>query len=113
MGENQTGNYARKEVKLMPIKWSAVKVSKAMDGVERQVTLAESFLAEAKAKVTEARGIPNLPEYMDGRLNRVITQLERIDYVKSAIEAVRNAIPDGAIEEEQKNARHGTTQSLI
>jgi hypothetical protein len=28
----------------MPIKWSAVKVSEAMDDVERQINLAESFL---------------------------------------------------------------------
>ena len=38
----------------MPIKWSAVKVSEAMDDVERQINLAESFLAEAKAKAEVA-----------------------------------------------------------
>ena len=97
----------------MAIKWSAVRVSEAMDEVERQVTLADDFLAEANAKANEAKRIPNLPEYMDGRLNRVITHLGRIGYVKDAIEAVRKAIPDGAIEEERRNARHGTTSSLI
>ena len=34
----------------MPIKWSAVKVSEAMDEVEYQVNLADAFLSEAKAK---------------------------------------------------------------
>ena len=97
----------------MAIKWSAVKVSEAIDKVEQQVTLAEPFLDEAKAKATEARSIPKLPDYMDGRLVSLISQIERIDNVKRAIESARNAIPDGAIEEEQRSTKHGTTQSLV
>jgi len=97
----------------MPIKWSAVKVSEVMDKVERQVALADQFLAEAKAKAREARSIANLPEYLDDRLVRLITQLERIDNAKGAIEAVRKAIPDGAIEAEQESLKYGSQQSLI
>ena len=97
----------------MPIKWSAVKVSEAMDGVEQQVSLADQFIAEAKAKAEAARNIANLPSYMDDRLVRLITQLERIDNAKEAIKAVRNAIPDGAIEAERENTKHGNTQSLM
>ena len=97
----------------MPIKWSAVKVSEAMDEVEHQVILAEAFFAEAKAKAREARDIANLPLYMDDRLRRLIGDIERIDNVKSAIASVRNAIPDGAIEAERESARHGSMQSLI
>ena len=97
----------------MAIKWSAVSVSEAIDKVEQQVTLAEPFLDEAKAKAQEARGIPNLPSYMDDRFVSLISQIERIDYVKGAIESVRNAIPGGAIEEEQRSTKHGSTQSLI
>ena len=95
------------------IKWSAVKVSEAMDEVEKQVSLAEVFFAKAKAKAQAARNIANLPGYLDQRLVRLISDIERIDYVKDAIEAVRNTIPDGAIEAEQERARHGSTQSLI
>jgi len=97
----------------MPINWSAVKVSEAMDEVERQVTLADQFLAEAKVKAREARSIANLPEYLDDRLVRLITQLERIDNAKDAIETVRSAIPDGAIEAERKALEYGSQQSLI
>ena len=97
----------------MPIKWSAVKVSEATDEVESQIALAEGFIAEAKAKATEARNIANLPGYMNDRLVRLITQIERIDYVKSAIKAVRQAIPDGAIEAERESTKHGSQQSLI
>jgi len=99
--------------KTMPIKWSAVKVSKAMDGVECQIALAEGFITEAKAKATEARSIADLPQYMDDRLVRLITQIERMDYVKGAIEAVRKAIPDRAIEAEKERLKHGIQQSLI
>ena len=47
------------------------------------------------------------------RLIRLITQIERVDYVKGAIEAVRKAIPDGAIEAEQERLKYGSQQSII
>jgi len=97
----------------MPIKWSAVKVSEAMDKVEHQVTLAEAFFAEAKAKAEAARKIADLPQYVDQHLIRLIGDVKRIDNVKNSIEAVRKDIPDGAIEAEQGRTKHGSTQSLI
>jgi hypothetical protein len=113
LGENRTGNYTQKGGETVAIKWSAVKVSEAIDKVEQQVTLAEPFLDEAKTKAQEARGIPNLPSYMDDRFVRLISQIERIDNVKGAIESARSTIPSGAIEEEQRSTKHGRTQSLI
>ena len=97
----------------MPIKWSAVKVSEAMDEVESQVTLADSFFAEAKTRAEEAKKIPDLPQYMEQRIQTLIWDIERINQVKDKIEGVRKDIPDGAIEEEQGRTRHGNTQSLI
>jgi len=97
----------------MPIKWSAVKVSEAMDEVEHQVSLAEAFLTEAKTKATGARSIANLPQYVDERLIRVISQIERIDYIKDAITSVRESIPSGAIEAERGQGKHGSQQSLV
>ena len=97
----------------MPIKWSAVKVSEAMDMAEEFVEQAAEPLEQAKIVATEARTIADLPEYMGDRLRRLISDIERIDYVKGAIKATRNAIPDGAIETEWERARHGSTQSLI
>ena len=97
----------------MPIKWSAVKVDEAMDEVERQINLAEAFLSEAKEKAETARGIADLPQYVDQRLVRLICDIERIDYVRSTIEAVRKSIPDGAIEAERERLKHGNQQSLI
>jgi len=97
----------------MPIKWSAAKVSEAMDEVESQVKLAEAFLIEAKAKAQAARKIPDLPQYIDQRLVHVIGDIERIDRVKDSIEAVRKDIPDGAIEAEREAGKHGSTASLM
>ncbi|MCL0057749.1 hypothetical protein M1N05_01585 [Dehalococcoidales bacterium] len=96
----------------MPIKWSAVKVSEAMDEVEHQINLAEVFLDEAKAKAREARNIANLPGYLDDRLRRLISEIERIDYVKASIKSVRSAIPDGAIEAERERLKYGSKQTL-
>ena len=97
----------------MPIKWSAVKVNEAIDDVERQINLAESFLAEAKVKAEAVRNIAGLPQYVDQRLIRLICDIERIDNVKNSIEAVRQSIPDGAIEAEKEHARNGSQQPLI
>ncbi len=85
----------------MPIKWSAVKVYEAMDDVERQINLAESFLTEAKIRAEAARTIADLPQHVDQRLVHLITDIERIDNVRSTIEAVRECL------------KHGSQQSLI
>ena len=97
----------------MPIKWSAVKVSEAMDEVEKQVFLADQFITEAKAKAEEAKKIANLPQYIEQRIDRLIDQLDRMENVKGAIESVRKDIPDGAIEAELEAGKHGKTQSLM
>lgn len=97
----------------MPIKWSAVKVDQAMDEVEHQINLAEAFLNEAKVKTGMARDIANLPQYIDQRLVRLICDIERMDNVRSSIEAVHKSIPEGAIEVEQGRIKNGSQQSLI
>jgi predicted nucleic acid-binding Zn-ribbon protein len=97
----------------MPIKWSAVKVSKAMDDVESQVILAEQFLDEAKSKAEEALKIEDLPEYMSQRIRSLTHDLERIKKAKESIESVRKNIPEGTIEAERNTGRHGKTESML
>jgi hypothetical protein len=87
----------------MPIKWSALKVSEAMDEVEHQIDLADAFLSEAKAKAETARKITSLPQYVEQRLNRLIGDIERIDNVRSSIDAVR----------EQERLKKGSQKPLI
>jgi len=97
----------------MAIKWSAVKVSEAMDEVEQQVFLADQFIAEARTKAQAAKRISNLPQYMEQRINRLIDQLGRMENIKGAIESVREDIPDGALAEERKAMEYGSQQSLV
>ena len=97
----------------MPIKWSAVKVDAAMDAVEHQLDLAASFLNEAKAIAAAARKIPDLPQYLDQRIFRVVLEIERLDMIRSAIAGVRREIPEGAIEEELRRTRHGSQETYL
>ena len=97
----------------MPVRWSTLRVTEAMDMVAEFVTEADLPLSQAKIVATEARNIANLPQYLDQRLYRLIDQIERIDNVKAAIKAVLNAIPDGAIETETKAVVYGSQPSLV
>ena len=97
----------------MPIKWSALLVSEAMDMVEEMVDQAAGPLEQAKIVANEARNIPNLPQYLDQRLVRLVCDIERIDYIKSAIKAVRDDLPDGAVEAEKRTASHGRQPALV
>jgi len=86
----------------MPIKWSAAKVDEAMTQMERELVLAEGFIDSAEARVDEVKATPNLPEYMEQRLNRLEYELKRAESIGNSIEAVRSAIPDGAIQAERE-----------
>ncbi len=97
----------------MPIKWSALMVSEAMDMVEEFVNQASDPLEQAKIVANEARNIPNLPQYLDQRLIRLVTDIERINYIKSSINAVRKDLPDGAVEAERRSISHGKQPVLV
>jgi len=97
----------------MAIRWSAVKVSEAMDEVEAQISLADQFFVEALKKANEARKIPSLPQYIDHRLIGLISEINRIDRIKDRIDSVRKDIPDGAIEAERESLKYGSQQSII
>ena len=97
----------------MPIKWSALRVSEAMDMVEEFISQAAEPLEQAKLVANEARSIPNLPQYLDQRLVRLIIDIERIDYIKNSIIAVRNELPDGVVEAEKKSESHGRQPVLV
>ncbi len=89
------------------LKWSALKVSAAMDMAEEFVSQAAEPLEQAKIVATEARKIANLPHYLDQHLSRLIGDIERIDYAKGTIRSVRNSLPDGALEAERRSAENG------
>ncbi|WP_324664223.1 hypothetical protein VLL09_04745 [Dehalococcoides mccartyi] len=99
----------------MPIKWSPLRVTEAMDMVEEFINQASEPLEQAKLVAIEARKIPNLPQYVDQHLSRLISEIERVTggttswnnqpydgAIKSAVSSIRKSIPEDAIEEEQK-----------
>ena len=97
----------------MPIKWSALRVSEAMDMVEELINQATEPLEQAKLVVSEARGIANIPQYLDQRLVRLIIDIERIDYIRTAITAVRRDLPEESLEMERKSESHGRQPVLV
>ena len=97
----------------MPIKWSALRVSEAMDMVEELISQADEPLEQAKIVANEARNIVNLPQYLDQRLVRLIIDIERIDYIRNSINAVRNELSDRAVEAEKKSESHGRQPVLV
>ena len=89
----------------MPIRWSALQLSEAMDEIEALIDLAQPFFDEAKQKVREAKTIPNLPGYMDDRLSRLIYDIDRIEAIRAAIASVRRDIPEEALQAERNMAK--------
>ncbi|MFC1970890.1 hypothetical protein ACFLV0_03010 [Chloroflexota bacterium] len=97
----------------MPIIWSALKVSEAMDMVEEFVGQATEPLEQAKLVANEARNIANIPQYLDQRLVRLIIDIERIDYIRNTITAVRRDLPDEVIETERKSESYGRQTVMV
>ena len=98
----------------MPIKWSAVEVSEAMDEVQKQLDQADPFILQALARAREARRIPNLAGYVDDRLARLASCLvEDFGRIKAAVTSVRQSIPGGAIEAEREATKNGKTEKLM
>jgi len=89
----------------MPIRWSALEVTEAMDEVEKLLNQAEPFLAEAEAKARKATGITNLPQYMGQRIHRLIYTIEARERIRDSICGIRNCIPKGAIETDRQARR--------
>jgi len=81
--------------------------------VEEYISQADEPLEQAKIVANEARNIVNLPQYLDQRLVQLIINIERIDYIRNSINAVRNELPDGAVEAEKKSESHGRQPALV
>ena len=106
----------------MPIKWSALKVNEAMDMVEEFVDQAFEPLEQVRIVAQEARNIPNLPQYVDQYLVRIIGEIDRaiggsqwepVGRLKAGIQSVRESLPEGAVDEEKKRLESGSQLSLV
>ncbi len=106
----------------MPVKWSALMVNEAMDMVEEYVNQAVEPLEQVRIVASEARNIPNLPQYVDQYLLRIIGEIDRaiggsqwepVGRLKAGIQSVRESLPDRAIEDEKKRLESGSQLSLV
>jgi len=106
----------------MPIKWSALRVSEAMDMVEEYVNQAVEPLEQVRIVAREARNVSNLPQYVDQHLLRIIGEVDRaiggsqwepVGRLKAGIQSVRESLPDGAVKDEKKMAESGSQLSLV
>jgi len=106
----------------MPVRWSALKVSEAMDMVEEFVGQAIEPLEQARIVAREARNIPNLPQYVDQHLLRIIGEIDRAiggsqwepdGRLKAGIYSVRESLPEGAVDEERKRLESGSQLTLV
>jgi len=108
----------------VPIKWSGLRVIEAMDMAKEYVSRAIEPLEQALLVSEEAAKIPNLPDYMKDRINRLIDELKRLtggviyghempSHFISAIDAIRHNIPQEALEEEKARERAGTQPALV
>ena len=101
----------------MAIKWSASRVSEAMDKTEELVNQIKEPLIKAREAITQARTIPGIPQYLDQYLMRLLGEIDRTigegtdwnpeGQLKALIDLVRLCIPAGAIEAEKKQLEHG------
>jgi hypothetical protein len=108
----------------MPIKWSGLRVIEAMDMAEEYVSQAIEPLEQALLVVEEATKIPNLPDYMKYRINRLMEEMKRLtggviyghetpSYLVSSIDSIRNTIPKEAPEQEKARERAGKQPALV
>jgi len=108
----------------MPIKWSGLRVIEAMDMAEEYVNQAIEPLEQALLVAEEAVNIPNLPDYMKDRVNRLIDELKRLtggiiygqqmpSRLIASIDSIRDNIPKEALEVERARAREGTQPVLV
>ena len=106
----------------MPIKWSPLMVNEAMDMVEEYVNQAVEPMEQARIAAREARNVPNLPQYVDQYLVRIIGEIDRaiggsqwgpVGRLKAGIQSVRESLPDGAVDEERKRLESGSQLSLV
>jgi len=111
---------------IVPIKWSALKVSEAAGKIEELINQAAEPLEQARIVAQEARKIDNLPQYVGQGLNSILSEIERVTggevswskehqdgSIKRAIDRLRDDIPKDAIQSDQASQKYGSTQSFV
>ena len=106
----------------MPIKWSALRVIEAADMLEKHVNAAVEPLECAREVAKATLEIPQLPQYVEQRINGLLGEIERaiggshpepVGRLKARLQSIRDSVPKDTLEEERKSAEYGKQQSLV
>lgn len=98
----------------MPIKWSTLKVTEAVDLAERHLAEAAVPLAQARIVAKEALDIPHIPQYVDQHFRALRDDLDQLgSRLRERLERIRQSLPKQAMQAEQKRADQGNTLSLL
>lgn len=98
----------------MAIKWSAVKVSEAIDELDQLIDALGMTLWQVREKAQELRQIPNLPGYIDNPTTSMPWRVANFyEYMKGYIERMRQLIPADALKAERESQKYGSKQSLV
>ena len=116
----------KKGGEIMPIRWSALKVSEAADKIEELINQAAEPLEQARNVAKEAKKLPNLPQYIEQGLNSILAEIERVTggevswskehqdgSIKRAIDRLRDDIPKDALKADQVSQKYGSQPALV
>lgn len=93
----------------MPIKWSALEVSEAMDEVDTYIDEAIPLLEQARLTVVKATQIERLPQYMRERLYSLEARLGGSQsQFRESVSSVRNSLPEDALQAERECGKQQT-----
>ena len=106
----------------MPIKWSVLRVSEAVDMIEEYVNHIVEPLEQARLVAREARNIPHLPQYIDQHFLGVLAEIDRaigdsqwepVGRYRARIQSIRESLPAEAIEAEKVSSAWGKQPGLV
>lgn len=88
----------------MPVRWSPLKVSQAIDRVEAQLNAAHKPLERAQKEALKALETPALPEYMKYEIRSLADSLRAsVSRISYEIERVRRDLPKDQLTKEKQD----------
>jgi len=120
--ENHRATYARRGGDIVPVKWSALQVMEAADMIEKHINAAVEPLECAREVAKASLEIPQLPQYVEQRINGLLGEIERaiggshvepVGRLKARLQSIRDSVPKDALEAEEKKSEYGKQQSLV
>ena len=106
----------------MPRKWSALRVIEATDMIEKHINAAVEPLECAREVAKAALEIPQLPQYVEQRINGLLGEIDRaiggshsepVGRLKARLQSIRDSVPEDTLEAEKKSAEYGKQPSLV